>query len=692
MTELNRRMRRIVFAVSVCFFSGILAPLFAKNPKRIDRVLFLKHSISDRDEVKACYPDGVSQTLKVADEVLNQTYLFRYDWDMEKTHTVHQFKGSIDWLAMPNGDPEWCYMLNRHKFWIDLGRAYWLTGDEKYAEKWVQDCTDWIKKNRREEQSGLANAWRRIEVGIRCENWIRTYEFMQGSKALTPEFVALFKKSLKAHGAFLDESYNYFSKTSNWGILENYGLFCLSLFFHDSPEAVQWQKHAIDRLNRSAFLQIGTDGVQWEKSPMYHNEVLHCLSGLVFLADRFKVELPNQVRDITHKMALANVQWMKPNGNQPLFGDSDDTDLGHMWVKSAISTKDPVLVKRMNFSGIDYESYFDLDRRTLKKSKRWKGSDPKYTSVYQQVSGDLYMRDGWSSSSFYGSFHLKNLYCGHGHDDLLHFTVFGHGRDYLIDSGRYTYLDKPERAYFKSSKAHNTIGVDGLDNAVYTSSWSNSWEPSSDYQHVKIASWGVWAEANNTAYSRLDDPVQMKRSMLYIKPSLWVVMDNFHSKKVHQFNQYFNFLNNKQRVEGEVLRTTYPDHNIHVRFDSKVRLSREVSEYSEEYNKKKPASRYITKCEGSELVSLKTLIYDPERGTPILHSVRVTTRTGGEVEKSVAEAFEFIYDGCRYVLFVQQNVPAPMTHFFKVGERFVDAKVALWKVGTAYNKYLLCEF
>lgn len=38
-------------------------------------------------------------------------------------------------------------------------------------------------------------------------------------------------------------------------------------------------------------MQIMPDGVHWEQSPMYHNEVLHCLLDVILLAKRNDIAL-----------------------------------------------------------------------------------------------------------------------------------------------------------------------------------------------------------------------------------------------------------------------------------------------------------------------------------------------------------------------------------------------------------------
>ncbi len=43
----------------------------------------------------------------------------------------------IDWGFRPVPDNEWVWQLNRMRFWNSMGRAYWHTGEEKYAEGWA---------------------------------------------------------------------------------------------------------------------------------------------------------------------------------------------------------------------------------------------------------------------------------------------------------------------------------------------------------------------------------------------------------------------------------------------------------------------------------------------------------------------------------------------------------------------------
>jgi hypothetical protein len=56
--------------------------------------------------------------------------------------------------------------------------------------------------------------------------------------------------------------------------------------------------------------------------------------------------------------------------------------------------------------------------------------------------------------------------CAHGHADALSFELRIDGRPVLIDPGTYCYQGEPEwRRYFRSTLAHNTLEIEGADQA-----------------------------------------------------------------------------------------------------------------------------------------------------------------------------------------------------------------------------------
>ncbi len=637
--------------------------------------LYLKVTKRDIAYIKSTYKEDVENSINVADQVLDQYFLFRNDWDMEKTNIPHQFKGEIDWKAMPNGDFEWCYMLNRHKFWVDLGKAYFLTGKEKYAKAFVDQVTHWVAENPLGDN--LKNyTWRRIEAGIRCENWIKAYEYLKGSKYITPEFMALFIRSLHQHGEYINSSFSNFSQTSNWGVIEYNGLFTLACYFTEFKEASQWQQDAINKLNTCINLQILDDGSQWEQSPMYHNEVFHCYLNIKKSAQCRHIELPQGMVQKIKDMAYANIKWQKPNYHQPLLGDSDDTNLRGILTTAAHLFKDPVIKSRA-FKKLDYETFLSAG---IKQAKEYTGlavKEPDFLSVYQKGSGDFYMRDTWQENATYTGFHLKKLGCGHGHDNILHFTIYANHRDYLVDGGRYTYVNNEWRDLFKSNISHNTLGVDHLPNSVYANSWVNKYEARSQGIYTNISTTFDYGEAENTAYKRLEDPVSMKRRLLFLKPNIWLVFDSFQGKEVHTYSQYFNFPNKKVDVVDGGLTTTYKDNNLRIQPVKTVDIKLTEAWWSPEYNLKQETVRAEVYLKNKGFTSFISLLYFPDQTELEYEQIPVYNRNEKLLSDNYAEAVKISLDNKEYILMVVHDSPAPATHFFKVDNQFVQGEVVL---------------
>jgi len=637
--------------------------------------LYLRVSKEDVKYIKSNYPDEVEETIKTANEVLKNYFIFRDEWDMERTNIPYQFKGEINWIAIPNDDIEWCYMLNRHKFFIDLGQAYLLTGNEKYAKGFVNQVNHWIDNNPLKDDL-KKYSWRRIEAGIRCENWIKAFEYIKNSKHVTPAFLLKFLTSLEEHANYINSVFSNFSKTSNWGVIEHQGLFNASQFLTEFKESKTWETDAIKKLNTCIQIQVLEDGTHWEQSPMYHNEVFHCFMNVNLLAQRNHLELPEALVKKTKQMASANMQWQKPNYHEPLLGDSDDNDLRGFLTQATIIFKDPVLKSRA-YRTLDYENYLLNGKETAEIYKNMETKLPDFLSVYQQSSGDLYMRSSWAEDAAYASFHLKNQGGGHGHDNLLHLTLFANGRDYLVDGGRFSYVDNEWREFFKNNKSHNTLGVDNLTNSVYQGSWSNSFEARSQGIFTKLEGKFDYAQADNTAYKRLEDPVLMKRRLLYIKPNIWLLFDSFSANKKHTYSQYFNFPNDSVQIENKSLSTKYKSNNLRVQQINDAEIQITDAWWSPEYNLKKESKRaeIFKTIEGFS--SFITLLYFPESTNLKYEKIPVYNRNNEMLSNADAEAINLQVDDTLYTILVVHNSPAPAANFFIINEQIVKGEVVL---------------
>ncbi len=173
------------------------------------------------------------------------------------------------------------------------------------------------------------------------------------------------------------------------------------------------------------------------------------------------------------------------------------------------------------------------------------GAKPTIGSVALTDSGFYAMRTGWQHDDLYlvftcGELGVKDQSCVHGHADALSIDVSGYGETLLIDPGRYLY-EGPDRIWFKSTKAHNTVTVDGQDSSELADGWMfktkaksvlNCWATTAKFDYV---------DGRHDGYQRLKDPVTHRRRVLFLKPHLWLVLDELTAGAPHVYDQYFHF-------------------------------------------------------------------------------------------------------------------------------------------------------
>lgn len=79
---------------------------------------------------------------KWADDALEHTFFVHYGYQPS-----YNYGKDINWEYWPVRDNELRWQLHRHKWFTPMGKAYRISGDEKYAKEWTLQYLDWIKKN-----------------------------------------------------------------------------------------------------------------------------------------------------------------------------------------------------------------------------------------------------------------------------------------------------------------------------------------------------------------------------------------------------------------------------------------------------------------------------------------------------------------------------------------------------------------
>lgn len=560
--------------------------------------------------VKRWWPEETAHRMRIAHEVVKNYFLFDLPWDMEQTAVPVEFPGEIDWLFQPGDDPEFIYQLNRHRYWVCLGQAYALTGEEVYAEAFVKQLTDWIRKNPIDETT-KPKTWRTIEAGLRGESWIKAMGYFVQSPSVTDEVFGRFLDAMAVHGAYLAACDVPFSVKSNWGVLENSGLYAIGRMLELAggyPEAASWAELAKARLIRQMGVQVLDDGVHWEMSPMYHNEVLKCFLEALRNAELAGDVFPGEFQEKVRAMAVADRLWQKPDKSQFAGGDSDVTDLRDVLTLCAAYFQDPVL-KSGGYERMDFEGIWDYGTEAAEAYENLPWEDPAETFTWQRESGNWILRSGWGSDADY--FHLRcgSLGGGHGHFDKGHMDLVIGGEDLLIDPGRYTYVDGKDRRKFKSAACHNTVTADGAEYTHPTDSWGvRGLLPALPGMCSRKGAYSLM-ECGHLGY--MDRGVYIERRVLAIGTKIYVVMDTCYGTGSHTLTQHYHpapetCLKIKGRgfeLRGETAQAEFWC------MSGNARVMAEPSEVSRHYNQKQESRAVSIEADGEGVFSLTTVIF-----------------------------------------------------------------------------------
>lgn len=485
------------------------------------------------DFCKKNWQSDVENTLKIANLALENKFLFNSPWDMERTVSVVDFGDQIDWWRIMNGDNEFLFQLNRHRFLISLGQAYQLTNDEKYAECLKRILNDWITRVKLEPNGN--NPWRSLEVGIRGEYWVQAMDYVKDSTAITEEIRNLYLASLITHADVLRKMHQGFHKGSNWGIIQDCGLLCIGVELNND----EYIELALTRLIEEVQLQVMADGVHWEQSCTYHNEILLRLLNIMRLLKASNRNIPEKLLQTVNKMMDVNIAWIKPDGRQPLFGDSDNNLLYDLFAQASLVLNREDL-KSYAGEALDYESAWLFGGEGIEKFENMNARPIEFKNAFLEDSGNYVLRHADKEKVNYLCMHNGYTGGGHAHADKLHIDLSIANEDVLVDAGRYTYVNNGIRKKFKSSEAHNTTTV-GNKSFLNMRGWGY-WDSALSVQYpVHQSDECVLIGGAHLGYQSLFAGVYAEREVLFIKPNIYILIDGFRASFPHSYQQYFHF-------------------------------------------------------------------------------------------------------------------------------------------------------
>src|SRR2546427_3460001 len=222
------------------------------------------------------------------------------------------------------GDSKVVWELNRHQWYVQLGQAYRLTEDERYAETFAGCIGDWMRTN----PPGMGINWASsLEVALRLISWCWALFLFRRSKALCQELFLNVLEAISSHATHVERYLSYYFAPNTHLTGEALGLFYAGTVFPELRRAGHWRELGARILATEIERQILPDGVHFEQSTCYQRYTTETYLHFLILAAQNGVTLPTAVGEQIQRMCDFLLAIRRPDGSSPQIGDADGGSL-----------------------------------------------------------------------------------------------------------------------------------------------------------------------------------------------------------------------------------------------------------------------------------------------------------------------------------------------------------------------------
>jgi uncharacterized heparinase superfamily protein len=385
----------------------------------------------------------------------------------------------IDWSAPTLGAADQLWRMNLHYM-------EYLEGLDD--ERWSAAVRDWIASNPAERPGCWRDGWNSFALSLRVVVWLQ--ELVRRDGRLSADLVALVESSAVRQLRFLER--NLETDLGGNHLVKNIKALIWASACFSGADAERWRRIGLRLLDRELDVQILPDGMHYERSASYHAQVLadliECRAAL--RADPFGGRLDRTIAN----MAQALADMTHPDGRVALFNDAG--------------------------RNVAY-----APAACLEAVDRLLGRRPDAKSVFALPAA------GYFGARTPGSYVIVD--CGriapddlpaHGHADVLSFEWSVGGRRIVVDQGVFEYIAGARRKTSQGAASHNTLFLDGADQAEFFGSFRCGRRPNVEVRAYEAKSAGFMLEGAHDGYRHLPGrPVHVRR--IEVEPGRIVLRD-----------------------------------------------------------------------------------------------------------------------------------------------------------------------
>ncbi len=323
------------------------------------------------------------------------------------------------------------------------------------------------------------------------------------------------------HARLIQQRLSLHSSAGNHTVAEAVGLIYAGALFPELPGARRWLDTGVTLLDREADRQILPDGGGIEQTTWYQVFVVE----LVGLAINVLSSVDHPVSALLEAVLRRGRQCLTGLGRSrsalPGLGDSDSGHALSPWLELV-----------------------------------WLGREAAEHAPVTFPDTGLTVQHAPAANSFgyvfdHGPLGMAPLYA-HGHADALALLISVGDRPLTIDTGTYTYGGDPQwRRYFRGTAAHNTVVVDGGDQAVQETNfiWKRPYRAALVHRAAGDPPRGLLAACHD-GYGHLG--VTHWRGIAQLAPGYLVVLDVVAGKGEHAVGVHWHFAGDVQLAGNRV--------------------------------------------------------------------------------------------------------------------------------------------
>jgi hypothetical protein len=432
----------------------------------------------------------------------------------------HQFGSEVDWHLRLFDDKESTVSINSQRSIYNLAAAYLETGEETYARHAARLMWSFYRQCPVPNHRQILGPWRTLEVGSRqWRVWLDVIGYLGQTEPFDEETHAMLARSRYEHMRYLAA---FCGGPNNWYQVEASGLAVAALYSPELVDAEAYLRLALRRLKWINSLAYYDDGFQFELSHGYHVFPTSAIFSVVQAARAREVDLPRDFVALVEKAHEMYLYAVQPNGFLPMFNDC------------SAQFVDPAPILRWG------------------GTHGREGQMPGHASHAWPSAGYYCMRDRWGEEGQYLFFDGAAWGASHQHEDKLNFCLYSHRRPLIADPNIYSYAWTELTHYFKSSRAHNVVLVDGRGQARrfrpearLSTLGRNEWQSRPGFDFVSseyLEGYAPDPYPDRGDASQVDTSISHRRAIFYVKPGYWILCDLVRGadQEPHTLEQVFH--------------------------------------------------------------------------------------------------------------------------------------------------------